>query len=76
MSELMIEQRTTTADEQHACQQWSVWESGNIEEFNYDYDQDVEFIVQQGAAIIRTTSGEQMAINAGKRVFLRTRRPA
>ncbi len=70
MSKKMIEVHLATADEQESCQHWDLWESGELTEFNYDYDQDVEFIVQSGEAHIRTNNDEEVTINAGCHVVI------
>ena len=54
MKKNMIERYTASVEQQSACQSWELWESGDISEFSYDYDQDVEFIVQQGTAVIHS----------------------
>ncbi len=71
MSDTMIEIHKASAEEQAACQSWELWESGEISEFAYDYDQDVQFIVQQGEAVIHTQFGDQVAIAPGNRVVIR-----
>ncbi|WP_261842266.1 cupin domain-containing protein [Aliamphritea ceti] len=71
MSENMIEVHNISAEEQAACQCWDLWESGDVSEFAYDYDQDVQFIVQQGEAVIHTQFGDSVAIAPGNRVIIR-----
>lgn len=72
MTNIMIELHTASAEEQVTCQSWDLWESGEVSEFAYDYDQDVEFIVQQGEAIIHSQFGDNIAIEPGSRVIIRT----
>lgn len=71
MKKNMIERYTASVEQQSACQSWELWESGDISEFSYDYDQDVEFIVQQGKAIIQSQFGDSIDIVAGSRVIIR-----
>lgn len=71
MSENMIEVHATTEAERTACQSWELWESGEVSEFQYDYDQDVQFIVQQGEAVIHTQFGDAVVIAPGNRVVIR-----
>jgi len=67
----MIELHIATNKEQLSCQSWALWESGDVNEFSYDYDQDVEFIVQQGKARIQSQLGDNIIIEAGSRVIIR-----
>jgi|TARA_B110000037_G_scaffold44288_1_gene54419 uncharacterized cupin superfamily protein len=71
MKKNMIELHTASVEEQLVCQSWALWESGDVSEFSYDYDQDVEFIVQQGKAIIQSQFGDSIDIVAGSRVIIR-----
>jgi uncharacterized cupin superfamily protein len=66
-----IELHTATAQERAACQHWELWNSGDLSEFFYEYAQDVEFIVQQGKAVINSQFGDSVAIEAGSRVIIR-----
>ncbi|HIF89761.1 MAG: cupin domain-containing protein [Dehalococcoidia bacterium] len=63
-----ISQREATEQEIIDAQQWSLWESGPTDHFEYDYDQDVVFIVQQGEAVIRSQFGECVSIQPGSYV--------
>ena len=67
----MIERYTASVEQQSACQSWELWESGDISEFSYDYDQDVEFIVQQGTAVIHSQFKDSVIISEGDRVIIR-----
>lgn len=68
MSRMM--QRPASAEERQQCQEWALWESGDIERFEYHYEQDVEFIVQQGAAVIRCADQPPLDIAAGSHVTI------
>lgn len=71
MTDSMIELHVASIKEQLFCQRWNLWESGEANEFSYDYDQDVEFIVQQGKAIIHSQLGDSITIEVGSRVIIR-----
>ncbi|MFJ4067716.1 cupin domain-containing protein [Pseudomonas sp. NPDC089996] len=66
-----IIQREATPNEQARAQDWELWESGNTDRFEYIYDQDVQFIVQQGAAVIHSQYNEPVAVKAGDHVTIR-----
>lgn len=63
--------RQATPQELENCQAWSLWESGETDRFTYQYDQDVEFVVQRGEAVIHSQSNAPVAIAAGNHVTIR-----
>ncbi|MGJ7551777.1 cupin domain-containing protein [Pseudomonas alloputida] len=66
-----IIQRQATAEEQQASQNWALWESGETDRFAYQYDQDVQFVVQSGEAVIYSPDNPPVAIAAGNHVTIR-----
>ncbi len=65
-----IAHRAASDEERKQCQTWALWESGETDRFEYHYDQDVEFVVQQGAAIIQSAGNAPVAIAAGSHVSI------
>ncbi|MBK4997944.1 DUF861 domain-containing protein [Pseudomonas sp. S31] len=66
-----ITKRQATSDELASCQNWELWESGNTDRFVYQYDQDVQFIVQSGEAVIHSPTNPPVAIAPGTHVTIR-----
>ncbi|WP_260954333.1 cupin domain-containing protein [Pseudomonas citri] len=66
-----ITQRQASASEKEQSQGWELWESGETDSFEYTYDQDVQFVVQSGKAVIHSTTHEPVAISAGNHVTIR-----
>jgi uncharacterized cupin superfamily protein len=66
-----IIQRQATEEEQHRSRQWELWESGDTDHFQHDYDRDVQFVVQSGAAVIHSADHPPVAIAAGDHVTVR-----
>lgn len=66
-----ITQRGASSDEQIRSQDWALWESGDTDRFEYTYDQDVQFIVQHGAAVIHSQGNTPVAIKVGDHVTIR-----
>lgn len=62
--------RKATAAEQEACQSWDLWESGDAETFEYSYDKNVVFIVQQGKAVIYSPTDSPIEVNQGDYVAI------
>jgi uncharacterized cupin superfamily protein len=67
----VISKRQATAQEQQASQAWALWESGATDRFAYQYDQDVQFVVQSGDAVIHSPGNPPVAIAAGDHVTIR-----
>jgi uncharacterized cupin superfamily protein len=67
----LITLRQATDDEKNSCQSWELWESGETDRFEYSYDQDVQFIVQSGEAIIHSPTNDPVAIQPGCHVTIR-----
>lgn len=44
---------------------WDVWESGELDVFEYSYDQDVCFVVQSGEATIHSKNCDPMNVKSG-----------
>lgn len=66
-----IHHRQATETEQRESQAWELWESGETDVFEYSYDQDVQFVVQQGEAVIHSPANEPIAIKPGDHVTIR-----
>ncbi|MGY2169542.1 hypothetical protein [Pseudomonas gingeri] len=66
-----IVQRQATSDEKAQCLGWELWESGEVDQFVYRYDQDVQFVVQDGKAIIYSQFNEPVPIGPGCHVTIR-----
>ncbi|MFJ4344145.1 cupin domain-containing protein [Pseudomonas sp. NPDC089401] len=66
-----ISKRQATPEEQQGCQAWALWESGDTDRFAYQYDQDVQFVVQCGEAVIHSPGNPPVAIAAGDHVTIR-----
>ena len=54
--------RQTTSEERQQAQSWELWESGDTDRFEYQYTEDVEFIVQEGQAVISSEDNEPVTI--------------
>ncbi|QHW08393.1 cupin domain-containing protein [Pseudomonas putida] len=67
----VIIKRQATPEEQQASQHWALWESGETDRFAYQYDQDVQFVVQSGEAVIHSPGNPPVAIAAGNHVTIR-----
>ncbi|KAA8696568.1 Unknown protein sequence [Pseudomonas caricapapayae] len=65
-----INRRKATDEEKANSQQWEVWESGDVDRFEYQYDQSVHFIVQAGRAIIFGQDDHPVAIEPGDHVTI------
>ncbi|MBR9830316.1 MAG: hypothetical protein GYB41_17060 [Oceanospirillales bacterium] len=65
-----IIQRQADEQELKYSRQWQRWESGETTRFEYHYEQDVEFIVQSGEAIIRTQFNDQLHILPGSHITI------
>ncbi|MFJ4375375.1 hypothetical protein ACIP1T_22560 [Pseudomonas japonica] len=65
-----ISVRPASAEEQRHSQAWERWESGAIEHFEYHYERDVRFVVQQGQALIHCAGHPPVAIAAGSLVSI------
>lgn len=65
-----ITRRQASAEEQQQSQQWELWESGDTDRFEYHYDQDVQFVVQSGEAVIHSPTNEPVAIAPGSIVTI------
>jgi len=65
-----ITARAATADEQQQSQAWDLWESGPVQRFEYHYDRDVRFVVQQGQALIHCAGHPPVAIAPGSLVSI------
>ncbi|MEH6579469.1 MAG: hypothetical protein V7731_20575 [Amphritea sp.] len=63
--------RAASENELENCQSWDLWESGNTDTFEYSYDQDVQFIVQSGEAVIRSQFEDCVSIYPGCHVLIR-----
>jgi hypothetical protein len=63
-----IVQRQATSDEKTQCLDWELWESGETDRFVYHYDQDVQFVVQDGKAIIYSQLNDPVSIEPGSHV--------
>ncbi|MFK0091948.1 hypothetical protein [Pseudomonas sp. NPDC090592] len=66
-----ITKRQATPEELASCQSWELWESGDTDRFVYQYDQDVQFIVQSGEAVINSATNPPVAIVPGTHVTIR-----
>jgi uncharacterized cupin superfamily protein len=66
-----IIQRQATAPEKEQCQTWELWESGETERFEYHYEQDVQFVVQRGEAVIHSPANPPVSIAPGRHVTVR-----
>ncbi|WP_116473916.1 cupin domain-containing protein [Zobellella maritima] len=66
----LITLRQASDEEKQRCQDWELWESGDTDRFSYSYDQDVQFIVQRGEAIIHSPTNEPVAIGPGCHVTI------
>lgn len=60
--------RHASAEEQQECQHWALWESANARYFQYSYDQDVQFVVQSGEAVIHSATNAPVSIAQGSHV--------
>jgi uncharacterized cupin superfamily protein len=69
MSKITVRQASEIELQQ--SQGWELWESGDVEQFEYSYDQDVQFIVQSGEAVIRSQFDDCVTISAGCHVVIR-----
>ena len=67
----LISVRQATEAEQQGSESWEVWESGDMQVFEYSYDQDVCFIGQAGEAVIHSQSDAPVAIAPGCHVTIR-----
>ena len=67
----VIIQRNATPEEMEQCQSWDLWESGNIDRFVYEYDQDVQFVVQSGEAVIHSPNNAPVRIAPGNHVTVK-----
>ncbi len=65
-----ITHRPANEQERNQCQSWALWESGETDRFEYHYEQDVEFVVQQGNAVIHSSGNAPVAIAPGSRVTI------
>ena len=63
--------RQASPEELAHCQTWSLWESGDTDRFTYQYDQDVQFVVQRGEAVIHSQGNAPVTLAAGKHVTIR-----
>lgn len=66
----LITLRQASESEKQSCQEWELWESGETDRFDYTYDQDVQFIVQSGQAVIHSPSNAPVAIAPGSHVTI------
>jgi uncharacterized cupin superfamily protein len=66
-----IERREASGTEREQCRNWEIWESGDTDRFEYSYDQDVQFVVQSGEAVIHSHSNPPVAISPGNHVTIR-----
>jgi uncharacterized cupin superfamily protein len=62
--------RQANAEEKEQCQNWELWESGNTNRFEYSYNQDVHFVVQQGEAVIHSATNTPVSISPGSHVTI------
>jgi len=65
----IIRRQASEADKQQS-QQWELWESGDTDHFEYSYDQDVQFVVQSGQAVIHSPTNPPVSISAGDHVTI------
>ncbi len=68
---LKIMVRQATEIELQQCQSWALWESGDTDVFEYKYDQDVQFVVQSGEAVIRSQFDDEVIISPGCHVVIK-----
>jgi len=68
MSHIFV--RPATQDELNDCQSWDLWESGDAKTFEYKYEQDVQFVVQSGDAVILTQCDMKVTISQGSFVYI------
>lgn len=66
----LITLRQASEEEKLSCQSWDLWESGETDSFEYTYDQDVQFIVQSGDAVIHSPTNNPLAICPGSHVTI------
>ncbi|MCU1726973.1 hypothetical protein NTD86_08225 [Pseudomonas sp. 7P_10.2_Bac1] len=65
-----IIQREASPLEKQQCLKWELWQSGESDVFEYTYDQDVQFVVQQGEAVIHSPTNPPVTITPGKHVTI------
>lgn len=65
-----IVKRRATPEESLVCGEWELWESGDVDRFEYQYDQDVQFVVQSGNAVIFSQHNAPVAIEPGDHVHI------
>jgi len=67
-----ISRRKASTDEKSISQDWELWESGEAHRFEYHYDKDVQFVVQQGCAVIFSQHNQPVSIETGDFVTIET----
>ena len=65
-----ISRRKASTDEKSLSQDWELWESGETSRFEYHYDKDVHFVVQQGSAVIFSQHNQPVSIEPGDHVTI------
>ncbi|WP_017906059.1 cupin domain-containing protein [Pseudomonas asplenii] len=65
-----IIRRPATEQEKQQSLQWDLWESGDTDRFEYSYDQNVQFVVQSGEAVIHSPNNTPVAIGPGDHVTI------